>query len=309
MLKRKKNPPLFFSLLILFFPYLIKGQEPGKTPSDSAYYCSFYPMHVGDKWVYKTDYGDGDAFYYYYEIVMDTVDSLNRHWFGWKYGDSGEIGFYTITDSFEVVYGFPDSNVTNVLYKLNAKPGDKWLIYGDYECGIVFEVDTIYDYGNGVRVMKIDEWNWDNYERTLWSSSRFLKTGFGMVETWWEAGPVEYLMGAIIDGIVYGNPNEISQEKLSIISNFHLYQNYPNPFNLYTTIPFYLDHIGIVELNIYDLLGRVIFTKKSSYQIGGYHQFRWNGLNNKAEPVSSGIYIYELSTDENKKRMKMTVNK
>jgi hypothetical protein len=157
--------------------------------------------------------------------------------------------------------------------------------------------------------MKIDEWNWDNYERTLWSSSRFLKTGFGMVETWWEAGPPSYLISAIIDGVPYGNPSEIEQEKFTLAYDFNLYQNYPNPFNLYATIPFYLDHIGIVELNIYDLLGRVIFTKKSSYQIGGYHQFRWNGLNNKAEPVSSGIYIYELSTDENKKRMKMTVNK
>jgi len=60
-------------LLILFFPYLIKGQEPGKTPTDSAYYCSFFPMHVGDKWVYKSYATDLDLMVK--EIVRDTVEA------------------------------------------------------------------------------------------------------------------------------------------------------------------------------------------------------------------------------------------
>lgn len=268
-------------------------------------------MHVGDKWVYKTDYGEDYTFYYYYEIVTDTVDSLNRHWYGWQYKDLGKIDYYTITDSFEVIYGYKqiDSIETHLYYKLKAQPGDKWLIYGDYEQGIVFEVDTIYDYGNDIKVMKISEWSWLNNERLLWSSTRFLKTGFGLVEIWWEAGPVEYLAGAIIDGVVYGNPNEIEQDKLTIVNDFKLFQNYPNPFNLYTTIPFYLDHKGTVYFNIYDILGRLIYADQYSFSSGGYNTFIWDGKDRNNKSVSSGIYIYELSTGQYKMRRKMTINK
>jgi len=286
------NKYLKLAILFLQITTIIFGNENTIIQSDSAYYSSFYPMHVGDKWVYKIDYGSEEyAFYYYYEIVTDTVDSFNRHWFGRRYGDSGDIGYYTITDSFEVVYGFPDSNITNIKYKLNAQPGDKWLIYGDYESGIVFEVDTIYDYGNDIRVMKIDEWNWDNYEKTLWSSSRFLKTGYGLVEIWWEVGPVEYLVGAIIDGVTYGNPNEIEQHQLTIAYDFNLYQNYPNPFNSTTTIKYSVSVNSYVEIIVYDIQGCKVDEIYKGQQNSGEYKILWN-----AEYLNSGIYFIEMSS-------------
>lgn len=159
---------------------------------------------------------------------MDTVDNLNRHWCGRKSGSSSNIGFYMITDSFKVVYRAPDSITATILYKLNTNPCDKWLIYGNYEQGIVFEVDTIYDYGNDIKVMKINEWNWNNSEKTLWSSTSFLKTGLGLVEIWWECEPPEYLVGATIDCVVYGNPPEIEQNEFTVEYDFNLYQNYLN---------------------------------------------------------------------------------
>jgi len=157
--------------------------------------------------------------------------------------------------------------------------------------------------------MKIDEWTWLNNERLLWSSSRFLKTGYGLVEIWWECGPTEYLIGSIIDGVVYGNPNEIEQDQLTIVNDFKLFQNYPNPFNSYTTILFYLTHKGTVYFNIYDILGKLIYTDQYSFSSGGYNTFIWDGkdINNKSVP--SGIYLYELSTGRNKMRRKMTINK
>ncbi|MDO9547764.1 MAG: T9SS type A sorting domain-containing protein, partial [Candidatus Marinimicrobia bacterium] len=300
--------------VFLMIPFLmsslpVNGQSSRlSSQSDSAYYCSFFPMHVGDKWVYKVDPGDDDyAFYYYYEIVMDTVDSQNRHWFGRKCGDSGDIWFYTITDSFEVVYGFPDSDIVNLKYKLNAKPGDKWLIYGDYESGIVFMVDTIYDLGSGSAIMKIDEWNWDNYERTLWSSSRFLKTGFGLVKIWWEVGPSEYLIGAIIDGVVYGNPSEIEQEKFTLAYDFNLYQNYPNPFNSSTSIQYALPRNGFVRIAIYNISGQLVKTLVNGDRSVGTHTVSWDGIDERGRGVGSGIYFYCLQTGDFRSTKKLAL--
>lgn len=214
--------------LLFFGPSAIGKDIFGNiSQSDSAYYCSFFPIHVGDRWVYKVDPSNGSG-WNYYEIVMNTVDGLNRHWYGRKSGSSSNLGFYMITDSFKVVYRAPDSITTTILYKLNTNPGDKWLIYGNYEQVIIFEVDTIYNYGNDIKVMKINECNWNNYEKTLWSSTSFLKTGLGLVEIWWECGPPEYLVGVTIDGVVYGNPSEREQNEFTIAYDFNLYQNYLN---------------------------------------------------------------------------------
>jgi len=296
-------------LLLLFFEPSAIGQDilDNISQSDSAYYCSFFPMHIGDRWVYKVDFGDGSGWYYYYEIVTDTVDGLNRHWYGWRYNSRNELKYYSITDSFEVIGGESIIDSAKLIYKLDALSGNKWLINGDLNWGTVYIVDTIYIEGNNT-IMKIDEWIWSNNEPTLWLSSRFLRTEIGLYMIWEEGGPTTYLIGAIIDSIVYGNPNEVSKEKLIILSNFHLYQNYPNPFNLNTTIPLYLDNKGTVDFNIYDILGRSIYTKKY-YFSEGYNTIIWQGINQNNRPVSSGVYIYELSTSKNKKRMKMILNK
>jgi len=298
---------IIFIWMVLFLSFYSYGQDIAEntSPSDSAYYCSFFPMHVGDKWVYKVDPGDGNAFYYYYEIVMDTVDSLNRHWFGWKSGNSDDLVFYTITDSFAVVSGSPDSVNTSILYKLNARPGDKWLINGDYEWGVVYEVNP----GTDSVLMIFDEWALYNYEKLWLLRSIFLHRGIGLFQILEEDGLPTYLAGAIIDGVVYGNPTEIELEQITVIEDFHLFQNYPNPFNSVTTIPFYLSHKGKVYFNIYDILGRLIYSQNYCYNTAGYKTVVWDGTDQNNRPVPSGIYIYEVSTGENKMRIKMTLNK
>jgi len=298
----KKNIIIIFIILIQF----IYAQPFGGFESDSAYYCSFFPMHVGDKWFYRTYYFDGEDYYFHYQIVKDTLDKSNNKWFGWKRSDSDRIEYYSITDSFEVVYGFPDSS-QNLLIKLNALPGDKWLIYGNYESGIVYEVDTIYDYGSS-KVMKIDEWGWDNYEKSLWYSSRFLETNLGLIQVWWEVGPPTVLVGSIIDGVIWGNPDLVEQEDPSIIKDFTLFQNYPNPFNLKTVIPFYINSEFNVVLRIYNILGKLVYSNENHFN-KGYNSFIWEGINERNLFLSSGIYICKISTDESIETIKIILNK
>jgi len=283
-------------LLLLFFDLSAIGQDiPGNiSQSDSAYYCSFFPMHIGDKWIYRTYYFDEGDYYFHYQIVRDTIDESNNKWFGWKRSDSDNIQYYSITDSFEVVYGFPDSN-QNILFKLNAQPGDRWLIYGSYESGKAYELDTIYDYGSS-KVMKIDEWDWDDYQQTLWISSRFLETNLGLVQVWWEGGPPTVLVGSIIDGIVWGNPNLIVQNDQSLIHEFKIFQNYPNPFNTITTITFSLPEASQVKTEVYDLTGRCVAVLCDRHYSAGTYSVQFDG-----SALASGIYIIrsQMTSTEN----------
>jgi predicted secreted protein len=80
--------------------------------------------------------------------------------------------------------------------------------------------------------------------------------------------------------------------------NYYLLQNYPNPFNPVTTIKYSLLKSGNVKVNIYDVLGKKVKELVNKKQNAGYHQVIWNGTNMQNELVSSGIYYYQIVTED-----------
>jgi len=70
-----------------------------------------------------------------------------------------------------------------------------------------------------------------------------------------------------------------------------LYQNYPNPFNPITTIPYTLLKTSTVQLQIFDLQGRLVRALVNGAQEPGMHSVQWDATNENGERVASGIYI------------------
>jgi len=75
-------------------------------------------------------------------------------------------------------------------------------------------------------------------------------------------------------------------------TEYALEQNYPNPFNPSTTINFSLPKTTDVTLTIYNTLGEKITELVRSRLEAGKYSFEWNAQN-----IVSGIYIYELKTN------------
>jgi hypothetical protein len=75
---------------------------------------------------------------------------------------------------------------------------------------------------------------------------------------------------------------------------FDLLQNYPNPFNPSTTIQFTLPKEAVVNLDIYDILGRKVKTLIAGSLPAGDHLAVWDGTENSGAQASSGIYFYQL---------------
>jgi flagellar hook assembly protein FlgD len=73
-------------------------------------------------------------------------------------------------------------------------------------------------------------------------------------------------------------------------------QNYPNPFNPSTQIKFSIPVNGFVTLKIYDLLGKEIKTLINSEYSAGSHSMQWNGDDNLGNKVSTGIYVYRMTS-------------
>jgi len=88
-----------------------------------------------------------------------------------------------------------------------------------------------------------------------------------------------------------------------------LNQNYPNPFNNQTTISFYLPKSENVEIEIYDINGRLVNTLLTRKLNWGLHSIIWNGLNADGQEVSSGIYLYHIKTKDYSQTRKLVLLK
>jgi flagellar hook assembly protein FlgD len=81
-----------------------------------------------------------------------------------------------------------------------------------------------------------------------------------------------------------------------IPTTFELNDNYPNPFNPSTTIHYGLPEDAQISLVIYDILGREVSTLVSEVQEAGWYDVRWYGLDESGRPMSAGIYLLRIQT-------------
>jgi len=85
--------------------------------------------------------------------------------------------------------------------------------------------------------------------------------------------------------------------------NSALLQNFPNPFNPETWIPYQLAEGGETIMRIYNVKGQLVKTLELGYKKAGVHTHRnraayWDGKNEQGDKVASGVYFYQLHTDQ-----------
>ena len=93
-----------------------------------------------------------------------------------------------------------------------------------------------------------------------------------------------------------------------------LLPNYPNPFNPETWIPYRLADDADVQISIYDGRGILVRQLDVGRQPAGHYIDRgraayWDGRNEHAETVASGVYFYQLSTSDYAHMRRMVVVK
>jgi uncharacterized protein (TIGR02145 family) len=122
------------------------------------------------------------------------------------------------------------------------------------------------------------------------------------------AGHIELSNGEILDLSIAGSIQLDTREGLpkikvkplvtSIVApeipvKVNLSQNYPNPFNPTTSFRYQLPEIGHVTITVHDLLGRLVAVLQDGIVQAGTHT-----INFDASYLSSGVYIYQLKTED-----------
>ncbi len=149
----------------------------------------------------------------------------------------------------------------------------------------------------------------------MWKST-YTAIGIGMYLFNYRLGYNDYsekLIDAFLSGVLYGDSLNISQDSVKTISpdsaqtipkEFYLYQNYPNPFNPVTTIRYYIPKAGLVNLKVYDLLGREIAILINEEKPAGRYEVEFNGAG-----LPSGVYFYTLQSGNFKETKKFILMK
>lgn len=103
-----------------------------------------------------------------------------------------------------------------------------------------------------------------------------------------------------IRGQILGFPSPVpaAVADLGRVVPMELAQSAPNPFHDATRISFRLDHPTSVQLDLFDLQGRMIRTLTAGDYDAGVHSVSWDGRDESGRIVASGVYGYVLRTPE-----------
>ena len=101
-----------------------------------------------------------------------------------------------------------------------------------------------------------------------------------------------------------GNVVGVNYTNSGLPVQFSLSQNCPNPFNPTTNFEFRIADFGLVNLTIYDAMGRTVETLQNGEMKPGVYKAEWN-----ASGYPSGVYFYKLSTGSFTETKKMVLVK
>jgi hypothetical protein len=92
---------------------------------------------------------------------------------------------------------------------------------------------------------------------------------------------------------VYCTVTDVDDPGILRPEGYALNQNYPNPFNPSTVISFELPRAALVNLDVYDILGRTVRSLDLGLLSHGAHEVTFDGSG-----LASGVYFYRVSTDQ-----------
>lgn len=121
---------------------------------------------------------------------------------------------------------------------------------------------------------------------------------------------INLINNPVVDGInIAIIATDVGEDKNMNPGFFKLSQNYPNPFNPITKIRYQVPfaksgYIPLVQLKVYDILGREVSTLVNEEKPAGTYIVNFDASN-----LSSGIYFYSILADSYHQTKKMILAK
>ncbi len=159
------------------------------------------------------------------------------------------------------------------------------------ELSLTFDMFSNYNFPDSTSITLVD-----------WSNNRWINLkDLSRYDFIGNANPMNF-------SILIGPASEISAVISTIVpKEFSLSQNFPNPFNNETIITFSCPDQTQIEVIIFNALGQKVRSLFSGTVYSGKNTFKWDGRNDFGSVLSSGVYIFSLTTESNKRFSKKII--
>jgi len=108
--------------------------------------------------------------------------------------------------------------------------------------------------------------------------------------------------------VIIGNLSE-EPEQPEIQLNTRLLSAFPNPFNPNTNLRYFMQSAGKVRIDVFNLKGQIIRSFNATHDSPGFYQLAWDGKDSQGQLVSSGIYMYRMTSGKYCCTRKMILSK
>ncbi len=270
-----RNLIIILGLLMFCFVPLFAQNDPGE-PDSLIYQSNVY-----------VPYNPGELSTAYIDVYFVTDDSIGDFsipttW----YSSDGQI----VPDS--IVWGealegwdetwdsiFVDDGLIRILAWYDLGGPDNEPLFTDMQRVVGFKIWFSISPSASPQIVVID------------STEDIIPCGlyFGLYD-----GTVGFTPIVVPGSIYYGVDVGVGEQQTELPSDYSLAQNFPNPFNPETKIEFELKQAGMVNIEIFNVLGQNVRTLISEYKEAGKHSVIWNGKDNRNQIVPTGIYFYRM---------------
>jgi len=292
-------------LLSLLLADLVSAQAPADSVvADTLAWQRYYPLAVGNIWEYQVSEGEplltheiigdslvGDRHYYIMDATsydylngntnLDVLDAQTRYL---RYDSIGAV--FSVLDIAADTLDAPQDVPLSGYFDLRAAfgdtlyfgagPEDYYRTWGGYDEQITIGNDT-------VRVQAFK-----GFENLIWYESYAADIGFlGGGNLW---GP--FITYVHIGDMEYGNVRTpTAVEETRVPASFALVSIYPNPTRTVATVAYRISQPAPVTVEVFDVLGRRVWSDKQPVQSIGQYAYRLN-----LETWPNGTYFVRLST-------------
>lgn len=277
-----------------FWGAVISGQEYGTliVKKQTVDWKEFYPLHIGDYWVYE-GFSGSIPVTNSVRVIGDTIMPDNNNYFVLREIDH-TFGYITLSyrriDSFgKVFYWEPWDNSAKQYFEFSKNVGDS---LKNKSNGFVYRLDNKY-INNKTGLFELNNLQYPDISYT--QNDYDLRLGLFR-----ETGEM-YLsecIGAYINGeMIWGDTTISSIEENYLLNpkEFILSPCYPNPFNSSTMLQYYVPSPTNVEIDVYNLIGQSLISIFNDFMPTGYHKqkIELNGL-------SAGVYFVVVNAGNQK---------
>jgi len=81
------------------------------------------------------------------------------------------------------------------------------------------------------------------------------------------------------------------------LSHLQVLDNAPNPFGESTTFEFGMPAPGHVSITVYDVAGRLVYSRDAGEMGAGWHRRVFTGVNSEGHRLASGVYFYRINAN------------